>query len=301
MCGDYVKKLTKRTTRNYAQWIPAILIRGVGPAKITRSATVTNMLLNILENSASRLVIQVAAYRRGLLIAGICWLIGLVLAFSAWSTTFTCKRVEPREGSCELTTTALLNSSTQRFSLRQIEKVRTLTSTTTDNRGRKLTNYSVQIQTTSGSVAIINASDSGEQHQWIDQINTFLSNGAQQELTLNRDGRLGFYVVSAVFLGFGLWIAILILRETTYTFDRTSGMLAIEQHLAGTWTKECPLDDIRDLEIRLYENPRDDRKNYRRVFIELKSDRYITTNLPDDTDLINLIRTFVGMYNRSTP
>jgi hypothetical protein len=257
--------------------------------------------MTILENSASRLVIQLAAYRRGLLIAGVCWLIGLLLACSAWATTFACKRIEPKEGYCELITTALLNSSTQRFGLGQIEKVLTLTSTTTDIRGRHSTAYSVQLETTLGNVEIVRAGSLNEQRQWADQINAFLSNTFENDLTLSRDGRLGLYAVSAMFLGFGLWIAILILRETTYTFDRTLGTLVIEHRLVGTWMKEYPLDDIRDLEIRLYENPRDDRKNYRRVFIELKSDRYIPTNLPDDTDLIKLIRTFVGMYNRSTP
>jgi hypothetical protein len=258
------------------------------------------MALSILENSTSRLVIQVAAYRRGLLSVGPFWFLGLVMAFSALAITFSCHRVEPKEGSCELTTTALLNSSTQRFSLEQIEKVRTLTSTTTDIRGRQSTDYLVQLETTAGNVEIVKAGSLNEQHQWVDQIDAFLSNTLENDLTLNRDGRPVLYAASAVLLGYGLWIAIFILRETTYTFDRTLGTLVIEQHLIGRWTKEYPLDDIRDLEIRLYENPKDDRKNYRRVFIELKSDRYIATNLPDDTDLINLIRTFVGIYNRPT-
>ncbi len=256
--------------------------------------------MTILENNSSRLVVQLTYHRIVLLVAGASLLISLLLALLPNSTTFACKRVEPKEGYCELITAAILNSSTRRFVLGQIEKVRTITSTTTDFRGKQQTDYSVQLETTVGNVEIVKTVSLGEQHQWADQLNFYLSNTLKSDLTLNQDGRLWVYAISAAFLGFGLWIAMAILRVTTYIFDRTLGKLVIEHRLGGTWTKEYPLDDIRDLEIRLHENPRDDRKNYRQLYFELKADRYIATSLPDENDLIILIRTFLGT-NRPLP
>ena len=260
--------------------------------------------MTILENHSSRLVVQVEPSLKpswqGLLYVGICCCLGLIIAFRAEATTFTCQRVESREGYCELTTIALLNSSTQQITLHQINDAQVSTSTTAGSYGTQITAYHVLLQTASGNVLIANVSNSDEQHHWADQINTFLTSADQRALTLGRDERLETYAWSVVFLGFGLWLAVLTFRVTTYVFDKTLGSLAIEQRLVGTWTKEYPLDDIRDLEIRLQENRRSNRADTGRLYFELKSDRYITTNLPDEGDLIDSICTFLGI-NRPVP
>ena len=251
--------------------------------------------MTILESNANRLVVRVKPSWQLLLFVGMCWFLGLIFAFRPEARTFTCQRVEPREGSCELTITALLDSSTQRINLDQIKEARVSTSTTTDSRGKQSTDYHVLLQTASSSVLIASVSDSNEQQQWADQINAFLARADLRAFTLSRDGRLGLYAVSAVFLGFGLWLAILIFRVTTYFFDKTLGSLAIEQRLIGTWTKEYPLDDICDLEIRLQENRRGNRADTGWLYLQLKSGQRIATNLPPESDLIDSLRSFLGI------
>lgn len=248
--------------------------------------------MTILEKSSSRLVIQVGPIWQSLWRVGM-WLgLGLALAFSALATNLTCHRSESYEGSCELTTTALSGSSTQRISLYQMRSTTVSSIITTDRRGKKSTDYHVLLLTDSGSVAIVNTGDSNEAYRWANQFNAFLSDATQRELTLTRDSRWANYAFGVFLCGVGVWLAAGVLQVATYSFDNTAGTLVIDKQLLYRWSKEYPLNDIRDLEIH------DDRIAGERLHFELKALRLIATNLPGDSDLTDSIRKFLGVNDR---
>ncbi len=240
--------------------------------------------MTILERNSSRLVIQARPIWQGLWFVSICWFLGLALAFSAQATNLSCHRIESHEGSCELTTTALSGSSTQQISLDQIKTAAAAPFTTTDSRGRQITDYHILLQTNLGSVTVVERTNWNETDVWIDRINTFLTNATQRELSLNRGSLWVNYAVSLALCGFGLYLAAFILQVGTYSFNKTAGTLVIEKQLLYKWSKEYPLSDIRDLEIHYQETRRNDRVPIGRLYFELKSLKLIATNLPGDSE-----------------
>jgi hypothetical protein len=246
----------------------------------------------ITEHTATRLVIKAKNSSWGFLFAAICVWLGLTAILRVAAITFTCHRIEPRQGQCELAIAGLTTSARQLIDLTQVIEARVEASVTTDARGRESTDYQVVLRTRSGSVDILSSSDFSRQYDIADRINAFITDTNQEDLSIEQDERLISYTFGSALVAFGVWMVLLIVQVTIYTFDRTANTLAIERRLFGVRVNEYPLNDIED--VYALENERSrSRPKTRTVYIHLKSNRRIPMAVPDDDNLINTIRAFL--------
>jgi len=169
----------------------------------------------------------------------------VLILFSAEVTTFTCQRLGPTQGQCELATASLLNPARRVIELHELHGAR-LESPGPHGSGQ------VVLLTTGGDVPLTRYQGlSGSKSQAVDQINAFVSDPTAPALTVREDGWRLAFVIGLSAIGFVAALVILVkARIATCTFDKALGKVTLRRRgLLGAQVRAFALRDIVDVQV----------------------------------------------------
>jgi hypothetical protein len=122
-----------------------------------------------------------------------------IIIFYGRRITFTCQRVEPTQGNCQLMSFGLLGSNEITIPLNQLQGAKVDESSDGDT-------YRVVLLTNDGDVPFtpICSSGAGEKQKNVNLINAFIGNTEKTFLRVQQDDRLSAYFLGGIFLIGGL-------------------------------------------------------------------------------------------------
>ncbi|MDX2216164.1 MAG: tetratricopeptide repeat protein [Oculatellaceae cyanobacterium bins.114] len=195
--------------------------------------------MKILEQTPDRLVLR----HRPLgwwIAGGIFALVGLLITLSGEQSTLRCDRIQPTQGTCQLSHKRLLSFSSRTLPLEVIEGA-----TVNVTSIQKTDHYTVILQTQTETIGWGELSTDRPSTEAIAaQINAFLNNPNETTLLVQQDGRLNLLPGGSLVVVIG--VSLIIFATTSKcVFDKPKGSVWIHhQRLFHTQTVTCPLDEI---------------------------------------------------------
>jgi hypothetical protein len=187
------------------------------------------------------------------LIGSIFTIIGVItLILFSKASTFTCERVQPNQGNCELIHAHFVISKTLIISLHELKNAEIVMT-----RNRQIDSffllkphYRVTLLTSNQRIPLsIYGSTKREKQDIIAaKINAFLKNAEATSLLIKQDNRWLIYFISGLLIIIGLFAELS--KILTITFDKTQESLKIERHgLLGTQCIEHSLQEIKKVKL----------------------------------------------------
>ncbi|MBD2462949.1 hypothetical protein H6G89_18070 [Oscillatoria sp. FACHB-1407] len=223
--------------------------------------------MKILEQTPDRLVLRHRPFGFWTL-GGLFVLAGFLLALSGKNVTLQCDRLQPPQGTCNLTTTQWFQSSSRSLALETVNRA-----TIWASRIQKVNYYSLILQTPTENIAFAGSSSDRTQVEAIAaQINTFLENPGQSTLMVQRDERLNRFLLGALMGAIGGSI-LMFANTTTCVFDKQQGTVWLNhQSLARTKAITHPLEQIERVRLSKHKARSKGKTTYQyRVVLVLKS------------------------------
>jgi len=156
----------------------------------------------------------------------------IIILFSK-ASSFTCERVPPNQGRCELIYSHFLMSKSIIISINDLKGTEVVTT-----RARQMDNFFTPYGTSSRE----------EQEALAAKINAFLKKTPETSLLIKRDNRWFIYILGSILIVVGLLAELS--KIITVTFDKMVGSLKIErQGLLGTEVIEHPLEEISEVKL----------------------------------------------------
>ena len=259
--------------------------------------------MKILEYTSTKLTICANRPVRHWIVGLVFTLVGLMaIAGPEQMMTFTCDRLTPNQGSCQLVHSSLLFSNEIAIPLENLQQATIEANLSSANQS-----YRIALVTESGQIPLMNDSSSNleEQQLRVNKVNEFLQNPERQSLSIKEDNRLFSYIFGGIFIGTALVGSGVITQEFTCKFDKSLGSLTLIKKGWG-WTRKVkqPISDIIGLQVG---NPKKrEEKNSYKISLVLSSGKRIgltSGNEPDRQQtktLINCLTTFldIGISNR---
>jgi hypothetical protein len=174
---------------------------------------------------------------------------GLAVAvLGAQIHTFNCRRHPNLPANCQISNRGLFWSNQQVVPLTDIQgsKIKTFK----DKKGN--VSYRVVLLTTKGEVFVIpeNTADAATVKTWMQNINNFLKDSQQQEVSITEDYRWSVYLFGGLFACTGLGIAGFLGKITTCKIDKTLGQLNLENRgLFSSSQTEYRIRDLRGVTV----------------------------------------------------
>jgi len=248
------------------------------------------MNTRIVECTSERLQIRTkpGLADRLLALAGATLLAGLgaIAAVSTYAFTLTCQREDTRPGPCTLSVMAIFETTTQHFNSEQMIEARVYSSSDENQR----TDDAVFLLTTNGEVPIIRYATASSAEQVASQINRFIADPSQPELTITIDRRGGIYLLGLGLIVLSIVAAMSGFNTTIYTFERLPRIFRIERQPFGPRAATysiAQIQDIATLEVSSW-------PKRKRVYLLLESGKRIPLEIPTNSELIAAIEPFIG-------
>ncbi|OQY56111.1 MAG: hypothetical protein DRR08_13865 [Candidatus Parabeggiatoa sp. nov. 2] len=175
----------------------------------------------------------------------------IIILFSK-ASSFTCERVPPNQGRCELIYSHFLMSKSIIISINDLKGTEVVTT-----RARQMDNffilkpyYRVILITPTQRIPLTpyGTSSREEQEALAAKINAFLKKTPETSLLIKRDNRWFIYILGSILIVVGLLAELS--KIITVTFDKMVGSLKIErQGLLGTEVIEHPLEEISEVKL----------------------------------------------------
>jgi hypothetical protein len=166
-------------------------------------------------------------------------------------TTLDCKRVEPTQVACNLTSAGLLGKQTTSIPAGQLQGADVGVS-----RGDDGDTYRVILVTKTMSIIPLTgvySSGYGGKRQKADRINAFVNDSSQMSLTIQQDDRWFAYIFGGIFTlvgGISIMSMIMVKLPRVYVFDKKSGYLYVTfRSLIQSETKQFRLRDIQSAQV----------------------------------------------------
>lgn len=224
--------------------------------------------MTILQQNPTKLILQFRPWYIWIFggIFSLVWLPYILNIFSSvtQSNTFTCNRVPPNQGTCELVTTNFLIPITKTIPLPELQGARV--DRTTNNDGSQ--NQQVILLTKQGEIPFgftrtYHPDTTVRELNYLSsQINDFVKNSQEPSLSLQKGSPVFGWLVSGVMSINFLWF-VFCSEVVTCDFDKSRGYIIKKRQWFWFITKivEYPLSDIIDLKIE--EKQQRNGKSYR--------------------------------------
>jgi hypothetical protein len=199
--------------------------------------------MRVLESSTYRLVMQLRPV--GLWLFGSFFVVaGVFPLLFAESTTLECSR---GTGDCVLERSQLIGAGSDSFPISAIEEARLDIS-----RGDDSTTYRVMVRTQVGDFPLTLSYTSNRQgnDRQVRQINNFLVDPSQTQLSISNDNWIWMFLIAAIFSGVGLMVILSMGRVVTCEFDKLAQSVKITRRgLLGETTILRPLQHIQTVTL----------------------------------------------------
>ncbi|AFY79064.1 hypothetical protein Ple7327_3911 [Pleurocapsa sp. PCC 7327] len=189
-------------------------------------------------------------------------------------TTLTCQRqlIEPTQaqGTCNLIQTGLLDSTVKKIPLNILQGARVEQSRSDDDY-----NYRVILLTINGEIPLTSYSSSNQapKRAIVSQINSFLENSNQMELTVVQDDRW-FVIITIIFVIIGISIVAFFAQTLDLNFNKTLGSVTLtKKGLLGTKVLKYRLQEFTKAIRETYSDPDSSKDTDRVVLILASGDR----------------------------
>ncbi len=249
--------------------------------------------MTILKRSQTSYVVEVKHSRWWLLATAVCLWLALSLILDGTIITLTCHRIESNDGQCEYSRHKLLDNNTQTFRPDQVTEATLYTTLVyTDRNKRSHEEYHVALVLDgTRSLEIYADTDLSAQETLVDNINGYLANPGRVDLNVMRDESTGNSAIGLLIATCSLWWASVVLKTTTFTFDKSVGTLTIQSRLIWARLKTYSLAEILGLHVSETESY----TIHRCVHLILRGEQQIATNLPaNNDDLIQSLHLFLS-------
>ncbi len=217
--------------------------------------------MKIVEYTSTKLTIQQNRPVRHWIIGLIFMIVGLIAILGPEQmTTFTCDRVTPNQGSCQLVHSSLLFSDEITIPLENLQEAKLQFNQSYGN------DYSRLVLITNNE-PIYFKNDSGsqldKQKNIADKINSFIDQENQKKINIQEDNRYFSYIFGGLFLLVGFVGSGVVTQEFTCNFDKSVGCLTlIKKGFLLTRRVKKPISDIIGLQVDKPQK-RQEKKNYR--------------------------------------
>ena len=212
-------------------------------------------------------------------------------------TTFTCDRVTPNQGGCELVHSSLLFSDEIIIPLENLQEAKIEANLNSANES-----YRIALVTQSGQIPLMadGSSDLEDQELRVNAVNEFLQNSNQPYLSIEEDHRLFSYIFGGIFIGAGFLGSGVMTQEFTCKFDKSIGSLFLIKK-GFLWTRNIkkPISDIVRLKVNKPQQ-KSAKKNHK-ISLILISGKPIgltsgnESNQEETKTLINCLTTFLDI------
>lgn len=254
--------------------------------------------MKILEYTSTKLTIQQNRPVRHWIIGMIFMIVGLIAILGPEQLTiFTCDRVTPNQGSCQLVHSSLIFSDEITIPLENLQAAKIQVNQSYGNESSRIV-----LVTKNGQIPLTKDDSSNLDQQYMreTQINNFLQNSNQKYLNIQHDDRFFRYIFGGLFCLVGFLGSGVITQEFTCNFDKSVGCLTLIKK-GFLWTRRVkkPISDIIGLQVDKPQK-RQEKKNYR-INLVLMSGKLIglasanESNREETKRLIYCITTFLNI------
>lgn len=223
------------------------------------------------------------------------------IVFIAKTHSFTCQRIDPKQGMCNLEESGLLGSSTTSIPLNALQGANVQESDDT---------YKVVISTSQGSLPLTSYSSSGVSEKETDasQINAFVQDSSQRSLIIRKDTRWLGYLIGGIFILVGGGLVVGLAGITTLSFDKSGNIMTLKrQKLIGTEIITYPISQISGvkLESNISTDSDGDRSETYRITFKLKLGKvipltsYYSSGREGKQKTVDLITNFLNLPSKS--